>query len=68
MALNLEKIGRPICKIVGGAGKYSNKIISVAVNDEQEEETSPGSPKCRILEPPIRYSFRFPPRRATLVS
>ena len=37
MALNIEKIGRPVCKVIGG-GKYHNKIVSVASSDEDREE------------------------------
>ena len=40
MALNIEKVGRPVAKIVNGTGKLSNKIVSVCVNNEEEEEIS----------------------------
>lgn len=36
--LNLEKIGRPICRVVGGY--YNNKLVSVATQDEEEEEVN----------------------------
>ena len=36
--LNLEKIGRPICRVVGG--HYNNKLVSVATRDEEEEEVN----------------------------
>ena len=38
MALNIEKIGKPVCKVVGG--RYNNKQVSVCTNDEEEEESS----------------------------
>ena len=36
MALNIEKVGRPIAKVVGG--RYNNKQVSVCANEEEEEE------------------------------
>ena len=38
MALNIEKIGRPVCRIVGG--KYNNKLISVALKDDEIGEAT----------------------------
>ena len=38
MALNIEKIGRPLCKVI--AGKYNNKIVSVAVDEAEKEEVN----------------------------
>ena len=38
MALNIEKIGKPVCKVVGG--RYNNKQVSVCANEEEEEECS----------------------------
>ena len=38
MALNIEKLGRPVSKIIGG--KYNNKIVSVAVDEEEKEEVN----------------------------
>ena len=38
MALNIEKIGRPICRVVGG--RYNNKVVSVASKDEEMEEVN----------------------------
>ena len=38
MALNIEKIGRPVSKVIGG--KYNNKIVSVAVDEEEKDEVN----------------------------
>ena len=38
MALNIEKIGRPLYKVI--AGKYNNKIVSVAVDEAEKEEVN----------------------------
>ena len=38
MAINLEKVGRPVCRVTGG--KYNNKIVSVAVDEAEKEEVN----------------------------
>ena len=38
MALNIEKIGRPVAKVLGG--KYNNKVVSVATNQDDVEEVN----------------------------
>lgn len=37
MAFNLDKVGRPICKIEG-TGKYNNKILSLFMEGEGDDE------------------------------
>ena len=39
MALNIEKIGRPLAVVVDG-GKFKGKIVSIAVNDDDKEEVT----------------------------
>jgi len=36
MAFNLDKIGRPLCKVEGG-GKYNNKYLSLYMDDDDED-------------------------------
>ena len=36
MVLNIEKIGRPVAKVLGG--RYNNKVVSVATNKDDVEE------------------------------
>ena len=34
--LNIEKIGKPVAKVIGG--RYNNKVVSVATNEDDVEE------------------------------
>ena len=36
MVLNIEKIGKPVAKVMGG--RYNNKVVSVATNEDDVEE------------------------------
>jgi len=38
MVLNIEKIGKPISKVIGG--RYNNKVVSVATNEDDVEEVN----------------------------
>ena len=36
--LNIEKIGKPVAKVIGG--RYNNKVVSVATNEDDVEEVN----------------------------
>lgn len=49
MSFNLDKIGRPLCKIVG-EGKYKNKIVSLFMEGEGEDEITKKLPSLKLTK------------------
>ena len=56
--LNLEKIGRPICRVVGG--HYNNKLVSVATRDEEEEDMIRANEAIKELTGQKARGYRSP--------
>lgn len=54
---NIEKIGRPICKIVGDNAKWRNKVISLHAEDDEDDV----SKQFSRLELPSELKFQLIP-------
>ena len=48
MFLNFDKIGVPLCKVIGG--KYNNKIIYTTTNDEEDEKITKSFKKLILTD------------------
>ena len=48
--LNTEKVGRPLCRVVGG--ELSKKVVSVSTDEETQREFQSSNLFSRILRKP----------------